>query len=64
MPNTIIDVVATSGGPSVETITAEEGGVTTNDVRVVIREGVSTNDAHQTLKSIAAALIGDNIKLS
>ena len=44
-------------------IVAEDGGAVTNDVRVTIRRGTSTQQVHKALQSISSAIIGDQIKL-
>ena len=44
-------------------ITAETGGEVDNDIRLVIRQGVSKSEAHKALQAISNALIGDAITL-
>ena len=60
MENTIIDI---DSNADIKDIAASSGGAVTNDVRVTIRPGVTTAEAHKALQAISSALIGDQIKL-
>ena len=60
MANTVIDIVADA---DITEITSSSGGTVTNDVSVVIADGVSKNEAHTALQSIVAALVGDTVTL-
>ena len=58
MANHVIDISSNDG---ITTITAAEGGTVTNDVSVVIKEGVTKSEAQVALQSIVGALIGDAV---
>jgi hypothetical protein len=45
-------------------IVAEPGGSVENDVCVIIKDGVTAQQAHTALQSISSTLIGDQIKLT
>lgn len=60
MANTQIDVTSKT---IVDDVTATAAGTVTNDVRVVINEGLSKEAASVTLKAIADALVSDRITL-
>ena len=60
MTNLQIDIDA---NVDVKDITATPGGAVTADVRVVIRDGVTASEAHNALKAISSALVGDQINL-
>ncbi len=60
MENTIIDI---DSNVDIKDIVAEPGGAVLKDVRVTIRPGVTTAEAHKALQAISSALIGDQIKL-
>ncbi len=60
MENHVIDIDANI---DIKDIAASSGGAVTNDVRVTIRPGVTTAEAHKALQAISSALIGDQIKL-
>ena len=60
MENHIIDV---NSDVDIKDIVAESGGAVSRDVRVTIRPGVTTAEAHKALQAISSALIGDQIKL-
>lgn len=61
MPNLLIDC---DFDVDVKDITSEQGGATTNDIRVVVREGLTAAQAHQCLLAITNALIGDQVDLA
>ena len=60
MENHNIDIDANA---DLKNIVAETGGTVTNDVRVMIKGGVSKAEAHKALQAISNALIGDAIKI-
>ena len=60
MENYNIDIYSNA---DMKDITLEDGGDVTNDVRVTIRRGSSTQEVHKALQSISSAIIGDQIKL-
>ena len=61
MENYIIDI---DHNEDLKNITAEKtDAAVSGDIRVTIRPGVTTAEAHKALQAISSALIGDQIKL-
>lgn len=60
MANTQIDVAKKL---DLNDVTASAAGTVTNDVRVVLKQGITKEEASVTLKAIADALVGDSITL-
>ena len=61
MENYIIDIEATA---DLKNITAEKtSAAVDNDVRVVIKSGVTKQQAHLALLAISSTLVGDQIVL-
>lgn len=60
MANSQIDVATKT---SVDDITKTAAGTVTNNVRVVIEEGMSKEDAVVTLQAITDAIVSDRITL-
>jgi len=60
MANTQIDVAKKS---DINDIDDTAAGTVTNDVRVVIKAGTSTEEAVVTLQSIISALVSDRITI-
>ena len=61
MENYIIDI---DSNIDMKDIVAESGeAAVTNDVRVIIRQGVSKQEVHKALQAVSSVLIGDQIIL-
>ena len=61
MENYIIDI---DSNIDMKDIVAESGeAAITNDVRVIIRQGVSKQEVHKALQAVSSVLIGDQIIL-
>ena len=61
MENYIIDI---DSNIDLKDIVAESGeAAVTNDVRVIIRQGVSKQEVHKALQAVSSVLIGDQIIL-
>jgi len=61
MENYIIDI---DSNIDLKDIVAESGeAAITNDVRVIIRQGVSKQEVHKALHAVSSVLIGDQIIL-
>lgn len=61
MENYIIDI---DSNIDLKDIVAESGeAAITNDVRVIIRQGVSKQEVHKALQAVSSVLIGDQIIL-
>lgn len=60
MANTQIDVTKYV---AIDSVTASAAGTVTNDVRVVIKEGLTKEEAYTSLLAVMNALISDRITL-
>lgn len=60
MANTQIDVVTKE---QIDDVVATAAGTVTNDVRVVLKEGISKEEAYVTLTAVRDAIVSDRITL-